>query len=138
MKITKGDIGKKVWNYIDQGWFTIINFVDDDDNTHPVIIKNLKCEQLSISRNGKFYIQDTLPSFFWEEIKPIEHKEHPMKTVTSDCGYIIYRNMNYNSIHETRSRYTKLAFAREFPVVSYFLCFSPDMKLTEVTEEVEE
>lgn len=142
MKITKDDVGKRIWSYLDQKWYII----DDCEQNHPDSDSELTFSAIEVlnqhikkcfDNNGCLYFDNQLPVFFWQEIKPIEHKERPMKIVRVQKGIVIYRDRN-DDIFESIKSYTKKELEQVHGKGLKFICFAPDKEILEVEEEVEE
>jgi len=140
MKITKGDVGRKIFVYPKQDWGQITLCSETEKDISFLIIIN--GWNFKVNERGLGYCEDVAPIVFWHEVKPIEHKERPVKTVKSKSGLVLYRN-HCGEIRETPVCYTEKSFndfnlrnKREIPFT--FVCFSPDKPIEEVDEEVEE
>jgi hypothetical protein len=82
MKITKKDVGKKVWHFM-YGWGTITSVISDtviykSDNNLPYGINNIH-----LTLNGKETEKDINPVLFWDEIK-FEEPHKPRETIEEE------------------------------------------------------
>lgn len=130
MKITKEDIGKKVWHYLKQEWLNIVGFYEYESSNWVKLSNGYVYKD-----NGFQLICDKTPILFWEEIKPIPHKERPKKIVKVEKGVVIARAGAY--LCEYNNPKTQKEFEKSYPD-RIFLCFAPDKEIIEVEEEVEE
>lgn len=75
MKITKDDVGRKVWDYLRQEWGEISHI---ENNWVSVYFNN---ELRSYLTNGTRGECEKLPRLFWQEVPPIEEPPKPKRMV---------------------------------------------------------
>lgn len=77
MLITKEDIGKRLWDSQEKEWVSIVDF--EDREIYPVVLKNTKNHRYECTIDGKNYIHNVIPRYFWDNVcvSIPDHRERP-------------------------------------------------------------
>ena len=93
MKITENDIGKNLWDYVNQKWVRIKDY--DEYSIYPVILNN----GLAITFSGKHILSDKTPVYFWDKVLPIQEPEKPQRTkiiraLVNEDGHVVHAEVD--------------------------------------------
>lgn len=112
MKITKDDIGRRVWD-LTRGFGTISDYDDKENNLDSVYIVTVRYDthgELSYSTTGK-YLPFLNPQLFWDELK-FEEPPKPKRKIkrqTELWGNVYLHPQAYTITYSSREEADKYA-----------------------------